>query len=73
MAADISMILEKYINLVLDKPRLVIVTVLIVAASLGWYSQDFRMDASADSLVVEGDAGPAGIRKAGEVVQISRS
>lgn len=48
--------LEKYANFVINRPYLVITFVLIVTAFLGWHSRDFRMDASADSLVVEGDA-----------------
>jgi len=48
--------LEKYINFVLTKPYLAIGIVLFIALALGWHSRDFRMDASADSLVVEGDA-----------------
>jgi predicted RND superfamily exporter protein len=48
--------LEKYANFVINRPYLVITFVLIVTAYLGWHSRDFRMDASADSLVVEGDA-----------------
>lgn len=50
------MILEKYINFVLKKSTWAIGIVLLIALSLGWHSRDFRMDASADSLVVEGDA-----------------
>lgn len=51
-----SMFLDKYIDLVLGRPFLVLGAVVALVAGLGWYSQDFRMDASADSLVVEGDA-----------------
>ena len=50
------MLLDKYIDLVLRRPFLVLAVVLAVTAVLGWYAQQFRMDASADSLVVEGDA-----------------
>jgi uncharacterized protein len=48
--------LEKYASFVINRPYLVITFVLIVTVYLGWHSRDFRMDASADSLVVEGDA-----------------
>jgi predicted RND superfamily exporter protein len=51
-----SMFLDKYINIVLRWPLAVLVCVSVVTAGLGWYAQQFRMDASADSLVVEGDA-----------------
>lgn len=50
------MILDKYISLVLGRPYLVLGAVIVLAATLGWHTQQFRMDASADSLVVEGDA-----------------
>ena len=50
------MFLEKYINLVLGKPFTVLVSVFLLTLFLGWNAQQFRMDASADSLVVEGDA-----------------
>ena len=50
------MFFEKYINLVLGKPFTVLVSVFLLTLFLGWNAQQFRMDASADSLVVEGDA-----------------
>ena len=49
------MFFEKYSNLVLGKPFFVLGFVLLIASYLGWHTQQFRMDASADSLVVEGD------------------
>ena len=50
------MFFEKYIKLVLGKPYTVLGGVLLLTLFLGWNTQQFRMDASADSLVVEGDA-----------------
>ena len=47
--------MDNYIGLVLGKPWLVLGCILVLATGLGWYTQQFRMDASADSLVVEGD------------------
>jgi len=47
--------LQLYLRLVLHKPVIVLILVAIVAALLGSYVPRFRMDASADSLVVEGD------------------
>ena len=49
------MLFEKYTNLVLGKPFFVLGFVLLLVSFLGWHTQQFRMDASADSLVVEGD------------------
>jgi len=50
------MLFEKYINLVLGRPYIVLGVVLVLTLLLGWNARQFRMDASADSLVVEGDA-----------------
>lgn len=50
------MLFEKYTNLVLGKSYIVLGAVLVLTLLLGWKAQQFRMDASADSLVVEGDA-----------------
>ncbi|MFT7295158.1 MAG: putative RND superfamily exporter protein, partial [Pseudohongiellaceae bacterium] len=44
-----------YIELVFRRPLLVIALVLITAAGFGYYAQYFRLDASADSLMLEGD------------------
>lgn len=48
-------ILQQYFRLVLHKPVIVLIGVALLAALLGTYVPRFRMDASADSLVVEGD------------------
>lgn len=50
------MLFQKYLNLVVGKPLLVLGLVLLLVVYLGSHVSDFRMDASADSLVVEGDA-----------------
>ena len=50
------MLFQKYLNLVVNKPLYVIAAVLVLAVYLGLNVKHFRMDASADSLVVEGDA-----------------
>ena len=36
-------------------PRTVLFSVFLVALVAAWFAQDFRFDASADTLVVEGD------------------
>lgn len=45
-----------YSGLVFDRPWLVLFLLLAVAAGFGYYTQYFRLDASADSLLLEGDA-----------------
>jgi len=44
-----------YSKLVFERPLLVILLLLAVTASFGWYAQYFKLDASADSLLMEGD------------------
>ena len=49
------MLIRKYSSIVLGSPRLVLSLVAIVALFFAYFLKDFRLDASADSLVVEGD------------------
>ena len=44
-----------YTNTVFGKPKLVIAVLLLLVAVFGWFAQDFRLDASADSLLLEND------------------
>ena len=45
-----------YSGLVFDRPWLTLSVLIFIAASFGYYAQFFRLDASADSLLLEGDA-----------------
>jgi predicted RND superfamily exporter protein len=45
-----------YSSLVFDRPWLVLFLATAIAAGFGYYAQYFRLDASADSLLLEGDA-----------------
>jgi len=45
-----------YLQLVLKKPKICLFLVFLITLSLGWFTQYFRLDASSDTLVVEGDA-----------------
>lgn len=47
---------DKYLHLVLSRSVLVILALFIILLGFAMHIGDFRMDASADSLVVEGDA-----------------
>ncbi len=49
------MLLKSYLKLVQESPRVVIAVMVMLLALFGWFTQDFKLDASADSLVVEGD------------------
>ena len=44
-----------YIGTVFGRPWLVIAVALVLVAFFGWYAQYFRLDASADSLLLEND------------------
>ena len=44
-----------YENLVFGKPRLVILVLLLIVLFFAWHAQKFRLDASADSLLLEND------------------
>lgn len=50
-----SMISRVYCALVFDRPWLVIGLLLVLAGGFGWYAQNFRLDVSADSLLMEDD------------------
>jgi len=45
-----------YSNMVFKRPLMVIVLLLCFTATMAWYAQYFRLDASSDSLLMEGDA-----------------
>ncbi len=51
-----SFIVNFYQVIVLRHPALTILGVVILAAVFGFFAKDFRLDASADSLVLENDA-----------------
>ena len=51
----LSSIAKLYSDVVFKKPRLVIAGLLVIVAFFAWYAQYFRLDASADSLLLEND------------------
>ena len=44
-----------YQNLVLKKPKIVLLFLIIALFGFGYFSKDFRLDASSDTLLIEGD------------------
>ncbi len=44
-----------YVDLVFGKPFAVITVLLLIVAFFAWHARDFRLDASADSLLLEND------------------
>ncbi len=49
------MIAQLYQNLILKNPKSIFIILLIVLVSFGYYSKDFRLDASSETLLIEGD------------------
>ena len=44
-----------YQNLILKNPKFIFVILLITLISFGYFSKDFRLDASSETLLIEGD------------------
>ena len=49
------MIAHLYQNFVLKNPKLIFALLIIAILSFGYYSKDFRLDASSETLLIEGD------------------
>jgi uncharacterized protein len=49
------MFAQYYQNIILKNPKSVFVILLIVLISFGYYSKDFKLDASSETLLIEGD------------------
>ena len=49
------MLADFYNNIILKKPKFVFLSLIILLAFFGYYSKDFRLDASSDTLLIEGD------------------
>ena len=49
------MIAQFYQNAVLRNPKSIFVILLITLLSFGYFSKDFRLDASSETLLIEGD------------------
>ena len=44
-----------YKNIILKNPKSIFSLLLIIVISFGFYSKDFRLDASSETLLIEGD------------------
>ena len=55
-----------YDRLVLGKPVLVLISILLICITSAYYAKDFKLDASADSLLLEGDEGLRIFRESSE-------
>ena len=49
------MLAQLYQNTILKNPKSIFAILLIVLISFGYYSKDFRLDASSETLLIEGD------------------
>ena len=49
------MISKIYQNFILSKPKIVLLLLIIIALLFGYNSKDFRLDASSETLLIEGD------------------
>ena len=49
------MISHLYQNSILKNPKLVFIILMIALFTFGYYSKDFRLDASSETLLIEGD------------------
>ena len=49
------MFIHLYQNIVLKKPKIVIAFLIITLLGFGYFSKDFKLDASSDTLLIDGD------------------
>ena len=49
------MLSKAYQNIVIQKPKIVLTLLLLILLSFGYFSKDFRLDASSDTLLLEND------------------
>ena len=49
------MFIQFYQNIILKNPKSIFIILLIVLLNFGYYSKDFRLDASSETLLIEGD------------------
>ena len=44
-----------YRNIVIEKPKLIFALLILCLIGFGYYTKDFRLDASSDTLLIDGD------------------
>jgi len=44
-----------YQNIVIEKPKLIFALLILCLIGFGYYTKDFRLDASSDTLLIDGD------------------
>ena len=67
------MISQFYQNFVLKNPKLIFAILLISLISFGYYSKDFRLDASSETLLIEGDPDLKYLREVNNIRFVDKS
>ena len=49
------MITQFYQNIILRNPKSILIILLLALFTFGYYSKDFKLDASSETLLIEGD------------------
>ena len=49
------MIAQFYQDIILKNPKSILIILLIALITFGYYSKDFKLDASSETLLIEGD------------------
>ena len=60
------MLAHIYQNIVLKNPKAVLVLLIISILSFGYYTKDFRLDASSETLLIDGDPDLAYLKEVSE-------
>ena len=60
------MIAQFYQNIILKNPKSIFIILLITLISFGYHSKDFRLDASSETLLIDGDPDLAYLKEVSE-------
>ena len=63
------MITQFYQNSILKNPKAILIVLLIALFTFGYYSKDFKLDASSETLLIEGDPDLEYLRESGSIEQ----
>ena len=60
------MLAQMYQNIILKNPKAILVLLIITILSFGYYTKDFRLDASSETLLIDGDPDLAYLKEVSE-------
>ena len=60
------MLAHMYQNIILKNPKAILVLLIITILSFGYYTKDFRLDASSETLLIDGDPDLAYLKEVSE-------